>query len=84
VVAVGRLRDQKGDMVEIYDSSDKSWSIAGHMPEDVWLVRARMGMEMVFCDGAFYCLTIVNGGWGIMGFNIRNEDFRFCTVARDG
>jgi hypothetical protein len=75
VVAVGRPRDQKGDMVEIYDSSDKSWSIAGRMPEDVWLVRARMGMEMVFCDGAFYCLTIVNGGWGIMGFNIRKGIF---------
>jgi len=75
VVAVGRSRDQKGDTVEIYDSVDKSWSIAGHMPEDVWLVQAHMGMEMVFCDGAFYCLTIVNGGWGILGFNIRKGIF---------
>lgn len=75
VVAVGRPRDQKGDIVEIYNSNDKSWSIAGHLPEDVWIVRAGLGMEMVFCDGAFYCLTIIDGGWGIMGFNIRNGTF---------
>lgn len=72
VVALGQPRDQKGDIVEIYDSTDRSWRIAGHMPEDLWVVRPHMGMELLFCDGVFYCLTIINGWWGIMGFNIRN------------
>jgi len=83
VVAVGRPRDQKGDVVEIYDSTYRSWGIAGTMPEDLWVVRPHMGMTLLFCDDIFYCLIIsgISGWWVIMGFN-QKWDFHFCTLAR--
>lgn len=32
-------------------------------------------MDMAFCDGYFYCLAIINAGWGIIGFNIREGTY---------
>lgn len=76
VVVVGKTNPLNPHIVEIYDSTEKSWRIAGHLPEEVQAVGTGMGMAMgigmVFCEGSFYLLTIINGLWGIMGFGIRN------------
>lgn len=69
VVAVGlscQERAETVETVEIYDSSEKSWRIAGQLPGDLWVI----GSTMVFCEGYFYCLAAILGGWGIVGFNI--------------
>lgn len=55
--------------VEIYDSVDKSWRIAGHLPENVMHV----GRQLVFCNGYFYCLAMAitsHGQWTVVGYNI--------------
>lgn len=88
VVAVGRSRRQNAQIVEIYDSADKSWRIAGHLPEDVQvtglgrLIGMGMGMRMsmVFCDCSFYCLTVFNGALGVLSFSIRHGASDFVPL----
>lgn len=74
VVVVGKKNPLNPHIVEIYDSTEKSWRIAGQLLEEVQAVGTGMGMTMgigmVFCDDSFYLLTIINGLWGIMGFSI--------------
>lgn len=73
VVAVGKSSSANAHVVEIYNSTEKSWRIAGHLPEDVQALGTGMGkeMRMVFCRGSLYYLTVINGQWEIMGFSIR-------------
>jgi len=52
----------------VYDSNDRSWRIAGHLPEENRMGR---GIGMVFCDGSLYCWMSINDDWSIIGFNIR-------------
>jgi len=59
----------------VYDSNDRSWRIAGHLPEENRLGR---WPEMVFCDGSLYFLICINDDWRIIGFNIR-EGTSFST-----
>jgi len=72
VVVMGKSNPLNEHIVEIYNSTDKLWRIAGHLREDVQPVGTAMGIGigMVFCEGSFYCLTITNGGWGITGFSL--------------
>lgn len=74
VVAVGKPNSRSAHIVEIYNSSEKSWRIAGHLPEDVQALGTGIGkgMDMVFCRGSFYYLTDINGEWNLMGFSIRD------------
>jgi hypothetical protein len=67
VVLVGMLDPMDPLKVEIYDSIDKSWRIAGHLPECV----EDLDMDMVFCDGYFYCSGMIPVGRAIVGYNIR-------------
>ena len=61
VVAVGRSHFENFYVVEIYDSTYKSWRIAGHLLKDLqvialgMLIWMGMGMTlpMVFCDSSF-------------------------------
>jgi hypothetical protein len=73
VVAVGKSSSGNAHVVEVYNSTEKSWRIAGHLPEDVRALGTGMGkgMDMVFCRGSFYYLTVINGEWDIKGFSIR-------------
>jgi len=34
VVVVGKSRPLSVQIIEIYDSNDRSWRIAGHLPEE--------------------------------------------------
>lgn len=74
VVTVSNLIDQI--TVEVYDSSHKSWRIAGHLPRDLGL----LGTAMVFCQGSFYCLTAKPGGPSIMGFSMGEGTFIFESL----
>lgn len=73
---MGRSRFQNAYVVEIYDSTYKSWRIAGHLSKDLqvtglgMLIGMGMGMTlpMVFCDSSFYCLTVFNGALGVLGW----------------
>lgn len=52
--------------VDIYDSYEKKWRIAGHLPENmdrIW--------NIVFCNGFFYCTTLDRAvGMGVLGFSM--------------
>lgn len=73
VVAVGMGNTGQGSplIVEIYDSTDKSWMVAGHLRGDV-VVKGR---GVVFCHGSFYFLTFKSGAFSIMGFNMGDGTF---------
>jgi hypothetical protein len=58
-----------GRIVEIYDSSTKSWRMAGHLPRDLTLIK-----ETVFLDDAFYCLTVQHNVRSILCFSITAQD----------
>lgn len=77
VVVVGKSRTLKARIVEIYSSIEKSWRIAGQVPEDVNAMRTgpRSVMEMVFCGDSFYFITLIKEEWGIMSFNIREGTY---------
>lgn len=72
--------------MEIYDSADKSWRIAGHLPRDVQVpeIRSLKGkgtrIEMVFCDNSFYCLADFNGVSGVLGFSLRDGASDFVPL----
>jgi len=76
VVTVGQPCPLGPEIVEIYDSNEKSWRIVGQVQKDV---RVR-DMRMVFCSGSFYCLTDISGGRGIMGFSIREGTFVYAPL----
>jgi len=65
VVVVGEDGQDAG-IVEIYDSTDKSWRIVGHLPQDVHIDNS----DMVFCAGSFYCLADNYDEQGIIGFSM--------------
>ena len=72
---------EKKNIVEIYDSSEKSWSIAGHLLQDVILKNR----EMVFCDGCFYCNAVRSGDMedlGITGFSLREGAGIFALLPK--
>nr|ADE75855.1 unknown [Picea sitchensis] len=77
VVVVGKSRTLKAHLVEIYSSTEKSWRIAGQLPEDVKVMRTgpRSVMDMVFCSDSFYFITLIEEEWGIMSFSIREGTF---------
>lgn len=85
---MGRSRFQNAYVVEIYDSTYKSWRIAGHLSKDLqvtglgMLIGMGMGMTlpMVFCDSSFYCLTVFNRALGVLGFSIRNGAYTFIPL----
>jgi len=78
VVAVGLSRRSDAMIVEIYDSSEKSWAIAGHLPEN--LEKFGLSRGIVFCDGFFYCITLNRAaGMGVLGFSIREEGTSIFT-----
>lgn len=70
-VGMGNLGQGNPLIVEIYDSADKAWRVAGHLPGDV-VIRGR---GVVFCHGSFYFLTFKSGGFSIMGFNMGEGTF---------
>lgn len=86
VVAVGWSPHQSAHIVEIYDSTDKSWRIAGHLPQGVQVAGIRRSMEMgtrikmVFCNNSFYYLTIFNGALGVLGFSLRDGVSDFVAL----
>nr|ADE76350.1 unknown [Picea sitchensis] len=77
VVAVGMSSDlNAGYIVEIYNSIDKSWRIAGHLPKDVKPVE----MPVVFCAGAFYCNGFIHGERVIVVFDIKEGTSIFVPL----
>lgn len=84
--------------VEIYDSSKKSWTIAGHLPQGLRLmgvlgslwsghdVFSRQSLitdaRMVFSQGSFYCLTVKPGRPSIMGFRMGEGTCFFQPLPR--
>lgn len=69
-------------IVEVFDSTDKSWRIAGHLPRDVWIIK----MKMAFSVESFYCLTMAmsgNANPNILGFSIRDGYSIFHALSRD-
>lgn len=75
VVVVGKSSPPSSHIIEVYDSNDRSWRIAGHLSEENQMGR---WPEMVFCDGSLYFLICINDDWRIIGFNIR-EGTSFST-----
>jgi hypothetical protein len=58
VVALDYSSRHEQKIVEIYDSAEKAWRVAGFLPR---ILRFReddvLGDRMVFCEGFFYCLA---------------------------
>jgi hypothetical protein len=75
VVVVGEDSHEAG-IVEIYDSTYKSWRIAGHLPHDVHIDKH----DMVFCAGSFYCFADIHDQSGIMGFSIEDGTSIFAPL----
>ena len=51
VVVIGRRSTSNLDMVDVYDSSVKSWSIVAYIPQRLY------PLDMTFLDGYFYYFT---------------------------
>jgi hypothetical protein len=77
VVMVGTSKILDKHTVEIYNSMEKSWRIVGHLPQKVTMAGTgpKRQMDMVFCDGSFYSLAVINREWGIICFSIRDGTY---------
>ena len=68
------------EIVEIYDSREESWRIAGHLPKHV---RIKCGSEIVFCGGFFY-VSAVNRqhprAEGVVGFSLQDGNSFFVPL----
>ena len=68
--------------VEIYDSSEKSWTTARYVPDRVSV----MGQRMVFSDGYFYCKATFEDNArtrGIVGLSLQNDSSLFTPLPPD-
>lgn len=82
VVAVGDSCHRDREIVEVFDSTDKSWRIAGHLPRDVRIIKTKMA----FSGDSFYCLTMAmsgNANPSVLGFSIRDGYSIFHALSRD-
>jgi len=83
VVVVGLSRQSNVRIVEIYDSFQKSWVIAGHLPEN--LDDFGLSRGIVFSNGFFYYTTLHRaGGMGVLGFSIGEGTSIFTPLPELG
>lgn len=83
VVVVGLSRQSNVRIVEIYDSFQKSWVIAGHLPEN--LDDFGLSRGIVFSNGFFYYTTLHRaGGMGVLGFSIGEGTSIFTALPELG
>lgn len=76
------------EIVEIYDSTNKTWTTAGMLPNHLVTFKEadHMGPGTVFSGGYFYCLMVAAEGHGphitrgIMGFNIVEGTYIFVPL----
>jgi hypothetical protein len=67
-----------GMIVEIYNSSEKSWRVAGQLPRDLMFMPGRM----VFCAGNFYIIICIHQQVSVMRFCIKEGTFIFIPLPR--
>eukprot|EP00253_Pinus_taeda_P012181 PITA_12181 len=79
VMAVGKSgQNNETQIVEIYDSLEKSWRIVGHLPRNFQAIYLH---NIVFSEGFFYCMTKDTAEHKhIMGFSIRDGTFVFAPL----
>jgi len=74
VVVLGQAGRAAGCLVELYDSSEMTWNIAGRLPPDLRFFEVQnftVKRRMVYCDGAFYILGhLPQEPLGIVGFSM--------------
>ena len=75
VMMVSESSQEEG-ILEIYDSTSKSWRIERHLTHDIHIDNK----EIVFCSISFYCLVSILYQQGIMGFNIREVTYLFSPL----
>eukprot|EP01018_Ginkgo_biloba_P037795 Gb_31805 [translate_table: standard] len=66
VVVVGKSK-KNFVVAEVYNSTAKSWKVAGKLPEGWLIIRNE---EMVFCNGFLFCMTVHDG---IMAYDVEEE-----------
>lgn len=75
-LAVGRNNEDQ--IVEMYDSFEKTWSIVGHVPRNLNAIYPR---NVVFSEGFFYCIAKETAEQTqIMGFSIQDGTFIFVPL----
>jgi hypothetical protein len=81
VVALDNSTRHEQKIVEIYDSTEKSWRVAGILPRNLrFRANGVIGARMAFCQGFLYCLTAHNPEDSIMVFNMRNGASLFVPL----
>lgn len=83
VVGIGFDKRRRG-VIEIYDSTKKSWEIAPHRPRISALlaIAGSEFVEFVFCSGFFYCMGYFRGVLKIMGFSM-TDGIPFYEIVDD-
>ncbi|GLJ44794.1 hypothetical protein SUGI_0942200 [Cryptomeria japonica] len=71
VLALGKTRENLC-VVEVYESSKKSWRIAGSLPDEFCIKN----QDMVFSGGFLFCLTVKP--CGVLVFDIQHG---FCSIV---
>eukprot|EP01018_Ginkgo_biloba_P037792 Gb_31804 [translate_table: standard] len=68
VVVVGESRSNSV-VVEVFNSINQTWKIAGKIPECISVIENE---HMVFCNGFFFCMTLQDG---ILAYDIQKESW---------